>query len=88
MDESVSNTMKAISIKSYLINVKNENCPLPEDMKIGKGLTWSDTTTIRCAGCVWFNGVSLTDTEYQRYDVDGNVEVGMPDKVFCNYKGK
>ena len=88
MDESVSNIMKQIQIKSYLINVKNSDCPLSEEMKIGKGLTWSDTSALRCAGCVWFNGISLQDTDYESTSDGCFIEVGNPNQVFCNYKGE
>jgi len=79
--------MKRIPINSYLINIKNKDCPLPDNMKIGKGLTWSNTSIIRCAGCVFLRGISLKDQQYYTYSKDGCIEVGNPNEVFCDYKG-
>lgn len=80
--------MKIIPIENYLIFVKRENCPLPEELKIGKEITWTDKSKVRCSGCVYLKGVSLKNTNFQ-YTGDGcSVEVGEPKESFCTYESE
>jgi hypothetical protein len=61
-----------IKIDSYLIMVKNEDCPMPPEYKLGKGISWTDESRIRCVGCGYYQGLIFNDES-------------RPSKVNCSF---
>lgn len=62
-----------IKIQHYLITVKRESCPLPDSLKLGKEVGWSDSSKIRCVGCTYYFGLTYG-------------EDNRPLDVVCGYK--